>query len=167
MYINCQTQQDNTPLHIACQFGSLDIVKYLTESFDCKPSMRLRNKEGKLPVDYACEHSLEMVKLVSQPCTVEDLVSQEYLHQPDLSSHDGYILMDSVVIIGINKALTTLDFACKSGSLDIAMYLIKEKGCTLSALNNNHSALGYACGLQLVLMIIMIHQILILILLNF
>ena len=36
--INCQTQQDNTPLHIACQFGSLDIVKYLTESFDCEPS---------------------------------------------------------------------------------------------------------------------------------
>ena len=138
--INCQTQQDNTPLHIACQFGALDIVEYLTESFDCEPSMRLRNKEGKLPVDYACEHSLEMVKLVCQPCTIEDLVSPQY--QPVISSR------------GFNhnykhkQMLTTLDIACKIGYLDIARYLTKEKGCTLSALNNNHRALGYACGLQ-------------------
>ena len=148
--INCQTQQDNTPLHIACQFGELDIVKYLTDSFDCEPSMRLRNKEGKLPVDYACEHSLEMVKLVSRSCTVEDLVSQvqEYLHQPNWF---GIPLLSFPGVSHIYKQkqkLSTLNFACKLGCLDIVMYLIKEKGCTLSALNNNQSALAYACGLQ-------------------
>ena len=140
IYINCQTQQDNTPLHIACQFGALDIVKFLTESFDCEPSMTLRNNEGKLPVDYACEHSLEMVKLVSQPCTVKDLV---YLHQLIVSSFSGVSNKYKH-----KQKLSTLNFACKLGCLDIVMYLIKEKGCTLSALNNSHSALAYACGLK-------------------
>ena len=137
--INSQTAEDNTPLHIACQFGSLDIVKYLTESFDCEPSMRLRNKEGKLSVDYACEHSLEMVKLVCQPCTVEDLVSRKHFGPHDHNMVHGEILKH-----------TTLDFACisSSESLNIVKYLIKEKGCTLSALEENHIALWYACGLQ-------------------
>ena len=108
--------------------------------------MRLRNKEGKLPVDYACKHSLEMVKLVSQPCTVEDLVSQvqEYLHQPNWLC----IPLSVSHVYKHKQKLSTMNFACKLGCLDIVMYLIKEKGCTLSALNDNHSTLGYACGMQ-------------------
>ena len=141
MTMNCQTNNNgDTPLHIACMIGALDIVKYLvlTEMLCCKPCMRLRNNEGKLPVDYACEHSLQMVKLVSQPCTVEDLVLRQYESDKDtnaLNSHYNY------------QKPTTLDIACKNGSLDIVTYLVNEKGCTLSALNNNYSALWYACGL--------------------
>ena len=143
--INCQAECGNTPLHIACRDRALDIVQYLTKSFNCEPSMRLRNNECKLPVDYACEHSLEMVKLVSQPCTVEDLVSRTL-------TYDKYFI-DFIVLLGgydmIHKEKpTTLDIACISGSLDIVKYLIKEKGCTLSALKDNQSALGYACGLK-------------------
>ena len=144
MSVNCQTKyHGNTLLHIACKSGILDIVRYLTESFVCEPSMTLRNKEGKLPVDYACEHSLEMVKLVSQPCTVEDLVSDQYI----------IYIFEKMYIKMIERfkyytpRLTTLDIACKSGSLETVSYLIKERGCTLSALNNDHSALWYACGL--------------------
>ena len=130
--VNIQNQHGNTPLHIACKHGALDIVKYLTDSFDCKPSMRLRNHKYKLPVDYACEHSLGMVRLVSQLCTVKDLVFQKFV--PEESSHRY-------------KIPTTLDIACQSGSLNVVKFLINEKCCALSALNNNHSALGYACGL--------------------
>ena len=141
--VNCQTKyHGNTPLHIACKCGVLDIVKYLTESFDCKLSMRLRNKDSKLPVDYACEHSLEMVKLVSQPCTVEDLVSGQHI-----SIFDKMYYKMSERFKYYTPRLTTLDIACKSGSLETVRYLIKERGCTLSALNNDHSALWYACGL--------------------
>ena len=137
---NCQTRYDrDTPLHIAFKFRALDIVKYLMKSFDCKPSMRLRNKEGKLPVDYACEHSLEMVKLVSQPCTVEDLVMPNYEYAEIYSELNYNMLTD--------LKPTTLEIACVSGSLDTVKYLIKEKGCTISALKNNQSALLYACGL--------------------
>ena len=140
--VNYPTKYGDTPLHIACKSGMLDIVKYLTESFDCKPSMRLRNKEGKLPVDYACEHSLEMVKLVCQPCTVKDLVSRQYINIFD-EMYDEMIERFKYY----TPRLTTLDIACKSGSLETVRYLIKERGCTLSALNNDHSALWYACGL--------------------
>ena len=138
--VNCQTRYGNTPLHITCQFGALDIVKYLTESFDCKPSMRLRNKEGKLPVDYACEHSLEIVKLVCQSCTVKELLSHEgHKESTTLTTYSAYR----------HETPTTLDIACQSGSLNIVKYLIKEKGFSLSALSNNHSALWYASAGQL------------------
>ena len=36
--INHQTTQGDTPLHIACRAGALDIVQYLSEFYDCKSS---------------------------------------------------------------------------------------------------------------------------------
>ena len=135
-YINDQTQRKDTPLHLACKVGALDIVKFLVEGFDCESSMTLKNNDGKLPVDYACQHSLAMVKLVSKPCTFRDLVAREYYWT---NWYDNRSLL--------YPRLTTLDIACSYGSLDIVQYLITQKGCSLSALEKNHSALGYACGL--------------------
>ena len=136
--VNYQTRYypGDTPLHIACKLSALDIVKYLTESFDCEPSMRLRNKEDKLPVDYACEHSLEMVKLVCQPCTVGELMSLE-LDPEEWKYTNMYFI----------KEPTALDIACSKGSLDTVMYLINDKGCNLSGLKSLYSALWYACGM--------------------
>ena len=75
---NDQTKDGDSPLHIASRIGATDIVKYLVEACDCKPSMTLRNSEGRLPVDYACKHSLKMVEMVSQSYSVKDLTSREY-----------------------------------------------------------------------------------------
>ena len=77
-----------------------------------------------------------MVELVSEPCTVKDLVARE-----NESWIGWYYRAISY------PRLTTLDIACSYESLDIVKYLITQKGCSLSALENNHSALGYACGL--------------------
>ena len=164
---NCD-ETGNTPLHIACKVGALDIVRYLTQSFDCGPSMRLRNKEGKLPVDYACEHPIEMVKLVSESCTVENLVLSKYTkgkhnsldkvnlpYYSNIYSIEGFIADshdyesddDYYNYPKPSVKVLSLDIACRSGYLDTVMYLINEKGCTLSALKNDHSALWYACGL--------------------
>ena len=140
--MNCQTKCGDTPLHIACKAGALDIVIYLLESFDCDPSMTLRNNAKCLPIDYACKYSLELVKLVSQSCTMEDLVSRHY-------KSDMYVSNDVMksLFYSIYESSTTLDVACMGGFLDIVKYLINDKGCCLSKLENNHSALGYACGL--------------------
>jgi ankyrin repeat protein len=126
--INCQTETGYTPLHIACSAGALDIVKYLVHNCECHPSMTMRNASGRLPVHYACEHSLEIVKLVAEPCTVQDLLSKDiydidYLH-----------------------SMTPLDIACSHGLLDVTAYLINDKGCSLSMLQGDQSALGYASG---------------------
>ena len=123
------TTSGGTPLHFACQSGVLEIVQYLAKKFGCKPSMKIRDKQGRLPVDYACKHSLEMVKLVCQSCTAKDLIPV---------SKDGFSQYET---------LSTLDMASLYGSLDIVKYLINQKGLHLSVLGNDHSALFYACGM--------------------
>ena len=118
---NCQTESGDTPLHIACKAGSLDIVEYLIRKCKCRRSMTLRNSSGRLPVHYACEHSLEMVKLVAQSCTTEDLIT---------------------------RYMSALNIACSHGFVDMATYLINQKGCSLSAIKGDQSALEYASGIR-------------------
>ena len=113
----------NTPLHFACQAGSLDIVKYLVEKFICEPSMIKRDHHHLLPADYACKHSLEMVTLVSPSCSI------------------------LLKVIAYYDTVTTLDIVCSFGTLDVVQYFINQNGYTLPALGGNHSALLYACGL--------------------
>ena len=121
--VNCQTNSGDTPLHIACKAGALDIAKYLVDQYKCKRSMILYNDSRMLPVHYACEHSLEMVKLVAQSCTTQHLITK-------------------------TGSLSALDIACFCGSVNIAAYLINQRGCFLSALNGDQSALEYASGIR-------------------
>ena len=124
--LNSQTKEEgNTPLHIACRAGKIDIVNYLIATCKCDPSMKVRNRYDRLPIHYACKHSLEMVKKVDETSTINDL-----------SSRSAYN----------SKRISVLDIACSYGSLDVVMYLINNKGCTLSALKNDNIALKYACG---------------------
>ena len=134
---NCQTSNRDTPLHLACKAGALNIVQHLVQQWNCTPSLTLKNSRGWLPIDYACRHSFEMVQLVSKFCTVEHLVMRRSTLTKDISSEP-----DSSALFP-----TTLDIACFYGILDIVRFLIKEKGCTLSALENSQTALMYACGL--------------------
>ena len=120
--INLCDNNGRTPLHVACQAGSFDVVQYLVKTFSCDPSMLKRDRRNMLPADYACKHSLEIVVLVSPPCSM--LKDIAYYH-----------------------TITTLDVACSYGSLEVVQYLINQNGYTLSALGDNHSALLYACGL--------------------
>ena len=134
---NCQTLEGDTPLHIACMAGVLSIAQQLVQQHNCTPSMTLMNSRGWLPIDYACRQSLEMIELVGQVCTVENLVMQ----RSKLTNNSSSESESSIV------SPTTLDIACFYGFLDIIRYLVEEKGCTLLALGNNQTALVYACGL--------------------
>ena len=128
---NSQTVKGDTPLHIACKTGVIDVVQYLVNECKCNSSMAKRNKFGKLPIHYACEHSLEMVKLVDMSCTTEALILRP---------------IDCYFVFNLSK-MTALDIACSHGLLDIVTFLVNEKHCSLSALKGNQSALGYACGI--------------------
>ena len=127
---NCQNASGNTPLHIACKAGLMDIVQYLVTECNCSPSMAKQNIYGKLPVHYACEHSLEMVKLVGISCTSTD-----------------FLISNRMFFSWRKVKLTALDIACAYGLLDVVVFLINEKDCSLSVLEGNQNALGYACGI--------------------
>ena len=116
--VNSITNYDgNTPLHIACMHGQVEFVRYLTEQYMCDPTLQNRSKE--LPLHYACQHSLEMVELVSD-C------------DPESKTSDG---------------VTPLHIACLHWKLDIVRYLIENKRCSPDAeTSDGLTLLDYACG---------------------
>ena len=105
-----------TPLHVACEAGALDISYYFVENCNQYPHfrhmMRVRDLNGRLPIDYACMHTLELVKIVSRLCTPRDLNKRV-----SLSSSES-------------KCVSTFDIACYHGSPDIVEFLINEKRCS-------------------------------------
>ena len=122
---NIQAKNGDIPLHIACRAGKVDIIKYLRNTCKCEPSMKLRNSHGRLPVHYACEHSLEIMKLVGQFCTIDDLTRQPFF----------------------KGTISALDIACSYGVLNIVDYIFNQKEVSLSGLTNDQRALWHACGL--------------------
>ena len=116
--VNSITNYDgDTPLHIACKHGQVEFVKYLTEQCMCDPS--IENRSNELSVHYACQHSLEMVELVSD-CDLESKTS------------DG---------------VTPLHIACLHRKLDIVRYLIERKKCSPDLeTSDGLTLLDYACG---------------------
>jgi ankyrin repeat protein len=128
--VNHQTVDKDTPLHIACRVGALDIVKYLLNECGGDPSLTLKNSDERLPFHYACEHSLELVKLVDKSFNAGDLILENAYGTP---LHD--------------KQITVLEMACSLGLNDIISFLIKQK---FSGREIDHSALAYACGMIII-----------------
>ena len=115
--ISIRNYDGNTPLHIACKYGRVEFVRYLTEQYMCDPTVQSSTKE--LPLHYACQHSLEIVELVSD-C------------DPESSTSSG---------------VTPLHIACLHGKLDIVRYLIENKRCSPDVeTSDGLTLLDYACG---------------------
>ena len=92
-------------LHDACRSGVIQLVEYLVDNEKCDTSVK--DSKGQLPLHIMCqENSLRMVRVVSSNC--------------DVNTADS-----------VNK-YTPLHIACKEGYIDIAMFLVSEKCCSLS-----------------------------------
>ena len=107
--VNRQDEAGNTPLHMACQNGSTDMVRYLIEEKKC--GFNVANNKGELPLHLACKHrySKTIVRLVSVGC--------------DVNRQD-------------EAGNTPLHMACQNGSTDIVRYLVEEKKCGFNVANN-------------------------------
>ena len=99
-YVNCIASDGNTPLHIACMKGSIDLVRCLMIELNCDHS--IQNHKGELALHCACEQSLDIVELFD-------------IHQT----------VDSKT----NAGNTPLHVALYAGKFDIAKHLIVEGKC--------------------------------------
>ena len=97
-------------LHDACRSGVIQLVEHLLQIKKCDTS--IKDSKDQLPLHIMCqENSLRMVRLVSSNCDVNTA--------------------DSV------NEYTPLHIACKEGYVDIAMFLVSEKCCSLSVEDMN------------------------------
>ena len=88
-----------TVLHIACEHGQLDVVKYLTSKRYCDPQKRY--KQGQTPLLVACKHGHLPI--------IQYLITEEHCNQ------------------GWQEQL--LQSACKYGHWNIVLYLVTEQHC--------------------------------------
>ena len=110
--VNCRDKNGDTPLHLACKYKAMEIIRYLIEQAKCDPT--IQNSKGELPLHVACNQgSLEMVELVSE-CNVNS------------RTNDGD---------------TPLHIACKHRTLEVIKYLIQKKRCSPSQHREVYSTL--------------------------
>ena len=103
----------DTPLHVACRYGYVKIVRYLTEEEHCSQATP-NATTGELPLHIACYHrDLELVKLVSN-CDVNTRTKCR-IHKPDLWLTE--------------ECDTPLHIACGHSDLKIVKYLCIVKRC--------------------------------------
>ena len=99
-----ETEYQDTPLHLACRQGHLELVKYLVNEKLIDPVDA--NKEGETPFHVACETGrLEIVKFLveKQDC-------------------------DPMQLQG-NRYTTPYASACATGQLDVIRYLTEKRQC--------------------------------------
>ena len=103
---NRQDEVGNTPLHMACQKGSTDMVRYLVKEKKC--DVNVANNKGELPLHLACK-CMYGKELVSVGC--------------DVNRQD-------------EAGNTPLHMACQNGNTHMVRYLVKEKKCDVNVANN-------------------------------
>ena len=128
-YMRMFVREPETPLHIACRHGTVEMVGYLVDGKQHNPNTVNRN--GELPLHLACMRGcLDMVKLVSA-CDVNR----------SLETVDIYIQNQPVY-----SGDTALHIACRDNSVDIVRYLIEEIKCDPSIENHrNELPIHLAC----------------------
>ncbi|KAH0793309.1 serine/threonine-protein phosphatase 6 regulatory ankyrin repeat subunit B-like [Histomonas meleagridis] len=124
----------NTPIHVACQYGFLDCVKYIfmktnTEIFN------IRNAAGSLPILIASYYGhLEVLKYMKE-IGINFLESNSHgataLHFASLGGHPDVV--EFLIEEGVSVDRTTHDgetallYACRNGSLETVKLLVKNK----------------------------------------
>ena len=152
-------------LQIACQWGDVDIVRYLVCEQHC--DMNAQNKNGDSPLHTACyKKSSDIIKfLLQQKCNTRfqnkrgqspqtiplnengDLLLHTACHLEDVDIVRFLVCEQHCDLNAQNKnGDSPLHVACQGMNLDIVKYLITEQHCDLNVRNKNgDSPLHAAC----------------------
>ena len=107
--VNYKDQHGNTPLHIACGSGHLEVARFLLNDAPFKADPSIQNCHGNLALHVACgNNSLALTKLVSS-CS-----------DPNVKNSDGN---------------TPLHVACQQEAVQCIKHLVIERGCDVSVQN--------------------------------
>ena len=110
----------NTPLHLACHGGHINIVRYLMIEVLC--DYDVKNDNRSTPVHLACEKGhLNIVRYLIEECKCDPEIRDQLMYTP-------------------------LHIACIVGHTDIVRYLV-QRGCNLEARNDDQSTpVHFACS---------------------
>ena len=139
-----EDESGDTPLHVACRCGHMDMVKYLVSEQGC--STACQNKDGDTPLLIACskEHrAMVEILLTGQNCSIACNKHCETPLHP--SCNHGWLDVtrrlaeqyhcdpESRDVLGD----TPLHVACREGHVDIVRYLVGEQGCSTACQNKD------------------------------
>ena len=121
-YVEAADKNNNRPIHLACQHGSVDLVKHLVEVAGCDINAKSQHEKSCLHFAFLNSwHKWEIIKfLTSRPnCDIETKV---------------------------NDGNRILHLACQHGSLDLVKHLVEVAGCDINAKGQyEKDCLHFAC----------------------
>ena len=144
--IDAQNKHGNTPLHVACEWGWLEIVNFLVVS-EC--NLNVINNYGHTPLTLAIKHSrLEIFKFLFSNNSVNvDVVTadtnESTLHLACCCHHSDFalaLLNDPRYTISLDAVDkfgdTPLFNACRLGSIEVVRKLVAQTKCTRLMVND-------------------------------
>ncbi|MBV2146268.1 MAG: ankyrin repeat domain-containing protein, partial [Wolbachia endosymbiont of Pissodes strobi] len=132
--LETKDNNDNTPLHNACNNDHLKVVEYLIEK---GASLKAKNKDGKTPLDLAIQKGhtdiVQMIKQIQSDLN-EKLLSA--VKSSDLNKVEDLISQGAILEVKDSNGNTLLHYASQNNHLEVVEYLIK-KGASLKAKNKD------------------------------
>ena len=147
---------DDTLLHLACQYGHLNIAQYLIGELHCKPASYTNNM-GKTLLHYACRYGhLNIMQYLIEVAHCNPACCDTFGNTPlHLACLKGYIKIARYLINDCHcdpsctdtNGNTPLHLACSNGQIEIARYLINDLHCDPSCTNTSgDTPLHLACS---------------------
>ena len=91
--------QENRVLHYACQYGHVELLKYILENANLNANFNVKNLFGRTPLDLACRHGqLEVVKFYRTNYTRLGICFSKYKRARKLAKRHGHL--DVVNLLG-------------------------------------------------------------------
>ena len=146
--ISCKDKNGSTPLHIACQYGCLNIVKLLSTTY----SESALDVDGRNPLHIASYYGqlqivLYYVNNYKMNSFCKDLVGLAPLHYAckDDNLEVVQVLDTDIIHTTDNTGYTPLHHACKHGYLKIVRcFTLKDQSLLFYQDHNNNTALHIA-----------------------
>lgn len=118
------THHNNNPLHLACSFGHLDIIKYLVENFNLTlDDIRCNNNY----ILHASSCHLNVIKyLIGQGIELDDIRSDNN-RMLCIASHNNHLdIVDYLINQGlnVNDIMCALRYCCKVNNINSVKYFL-------------------------------------------